>query len=1397
MRTSPKEIIAAAVRNPSSKSLYSRRSAIPVRPQWLILECLHGLQPSHQASVRFARGEADFPKGAILYLAKQTRTNPSDPDGYGWAGRSNRRHLAEMLDFLGIRRLKQHDLARSSEWMPEHLKPLGMPTTMVADCLVSWFAEQKIACPADAELDRLIKTFERRFEGQVLDTVPKSFSSTQMEQLNISLMDEDPVTGFSGLKADPGQATLDNILLIFRAIFKDNANCSDGARLNRYRNRTDRVRRSMQVLLASTCALCVLGTVPVSAQDIATYLTADGNKTSDRDQAISSWRADAEFNGNWGLKAINADAAYVLGHTGFGSRIGVIDAPVWGPHPEFSATVGSEGKLTFMKTSGTYTYADPYITTRKPGIAFTYDGAMYVDGYGSVAGHGTHVAGIAAANRDTTAGKASEMQGVAYNARLFAADNGDPGPEDGIVLGNDGGAYAAAWQAMIDSNVNVITNSWGIGISESSWRYTQAAGQFKEIQAILGTSQGGAYDGVIKAAKSGIVIEFSAGNDSGADPDAMAGLAAFIPELEENWIATMSVAQNLRRSSFSSICGYTKYFCVAAPGSNIYSATVEADLTGKQNGDMLADAEPNHGNGSGTSMAGPFVSGSIGVLKERFSYLSNGELNTILKTTSKDLGEAGVDAVFGWGLINLEKAMNGPGQFLGQFEAKLSAGLADTWSNDISDAASQQRQAEELAEIEDWTDHEAELEGKIQTVPEVVATKAEDIAAMEQARALLKVAVDLKYRDTYVPADFDAAIEALEAAPVGRQLLAAFEAADPGWINRYSARGDYESFINERSDTELAESLAKADRNSIIAANDAINLEIETGKVRIDQLSQKTDADYLGILVKSGGGVLTLTGDNNYRGDTTIDGGLLVVDGSLVSRTVINGGGTLGGTGSVGQLLAMAGGIVSPGNSIGTLTVIKAGAVGEDAGHVTFEKGSALAIEVAADGRSDRLVVEGKTTLLGGVVLVSLENSGGPESAAELAALSGNRYTILSSGGGVSGMFDEVVAYYTFIDTSLIYGTDYVDLMIGRRAFADAADTFNEDETTAAIEALGGGNEVYKKLLGLTVNDDVSATLAGFSGEIHASLKSVLIEDGRFLRDAANSRVRATLGGISTTTAANNPEEDNRLAPAIWGQAFGSWGSFDSDGNAGDLDRDIGGFIAGVDGDVANNWRLGLIVGYAGSTLDAAAASADIDSYQIGLYGGTRWDAVGLSFGAAYGHHDIETTRSTLAGATTGDYSTDSVQLFGEAGYTFDTAFAAIEPFAGLAYTHLETDDFDEDGGAAALSGFGDSTDVTTTTLGLRASRQFSVGNGSTIRASGMIGWQHASGDVTPEAGLAFGGGDTFLNKGLPIAGDALALEADFEVDLSANVRLGLHYNGQVSDNLVDNSVKANLSVKF
>ncbi len=376
----------------------------------------------------------------------------------------------------------------------------------------------------------------------------------------------------------------------------------------------------------------------------------------------ASWRS-SEFNAEWGLGAIHADQAYAAGYTGKGIKLGIFDQPVYAKHPEFAG----ENKVINLVTEGIREYTDPYIPVKK-GDAFRYDGTPSVDSDGTLGSHGTHVGGIAAGSRDGGA-----MHGVAFNAQIISAENGDPGPEDGIILGNDGAVYKAGWDALVASGARIINNSWGIGITDKfakggknpaypHFTVDDAQKQFDQIKQILGTNPGGAYQGAIDAARSGVVTIFAAGNDYNLNnPDAMAGLAYFVPEIAPNWLSVASLQDPTNTgdysiSTFSSRCGYTASFCVSAPGTRVYSSVIE--------GTSLENLTTGYAKYSGTSMAAPHVAGSVAVLMERFPYMSSAQIADVLKTTATDMGAPGIDALYGWGMINLGKAINGPGMLV-------------------------------------------------------------------------------------------------------------------------------------------------------------------------------------------------------------------------------------------------------------------------------------------------------------------------------------------------------------------------------------------------------------------------------------------------------------------------------------------------------------------------------------------------------------------------------------------------------------------------------------------------------------------------------------------------------------------------------------------------------------
>lgn len=551
-----------------------------------------------------------------------------------------------------------------------------------------------------------------------------------------------------------------------------------------------------------------------------------------------------------------------------------------------------------------------------------------------------------------------------------------------------------------------------------------------------------------------------------------------------------------------------------------------------------------------------------------------------------------------------------------------------------------------------------------------------------------------------------------------------------------------------------------------------------------------------GALTKVGAGTLTLSGANLYTGPTAVDGGKLVVNGSLLSVVTVNDGGTLGGNGQVAGVTANLGAIIAPGNSIGTLVVN---------GDVTFAAGSTYQVETNGTGASDKIVATGAATLDGGTVAV--QNTGGGFAL-------GTHYTILTADLGVTGTFASLQAptMTPFLAFSLGYDPASVYLNVDRSAvtFASAGHTPNETATGSGADSLPLSSPIVGALAQLDMAG-AAAALDQLSGEEHASIKGVMIDDSRFVREASLERLRNAFGDGSApgqavtaydaTGAVKAPANTDRFA--LWGGGFGSWGSWDGNGNAASIDRDIGGVFVGADGQVGDAWRLGVIGGYSRSdfSVDGRNASATSDNYDLGVYAGTQMGAVAFRSGLAYTWHDISTSRGVVfpgfAESLSADYAAGTAQAFGELAYTFKAGQTAFEPFANLAYVNLSTDGFTEQGGAAALTGQSSDAGVTYTTLGLRGSTVFAVGNGMTATARGTIGWVHAFGDTTPITTFAFAGGSAFDIAGVPIASDAALLEAGLDLNLTPTAKIGINYGGQLSSGATDQTLAGALTVSF
>ena len=948
----------------------------------------------------------------------------------------------------------------------------------------------------------------------------------------------------------------------------------------------------------------------------------------------ASWRS-TEFLRDWGLERMQADQAYAAGITGKGVKIGALDSGFDADHPEFASD-----RYHPVLASGSYV----------DGSLFNVDGTLNPNNDS----HGTHVVGTMGASRD-----GSGMHGVAYNAQLYV---GNTNKNDSFLFGPnpDPRYFKAVYDALADAGVRAINNSWGSQPPDVSYR------TLADLHAAYAQhyNQGTWLDAAGDVSRRGVINVFSAGNSGYPNASVRSALPYFQPDLEGHWLAVSGLDQGNQQKYNQ--CGLAKYWCITTPGAKIDSTIPGGGYAIK----------------SGTSMAAPHATGALALVMERYPYMNNQQALEVLLTTATQLDGSATDAPtaqVGWGVANLNRAMCGPGQLLGAFDASLGAGQRDIWSNDISDKALIQRQSEDLAEHNAW-----------------------------------------------------------------QQTL-----QDKGWQNGVPGGA------SQQDQTDYA----------IGSARDAA----------------ATQRIYQGSLIKSGAGQLILTGNNTYRGPTTVNGGLLTVNGALTSAVTVNENATLGGSGRIGALTANSGSRVAPGNSIGTLNV---------AGDVTFAPGSTYAVELSPTS-SDRIVAGGTATVSGATVSLSLENSPTLLSSAETQSLLGRQYDILQAAGGIQGRFGAVLPNYLFIGGSLDYSGNGIQLDIERNAtaFASVGQTPNQRAVAAAVEGLGAGNSVYESLLLAADAPAAQHAFQQLSGEIYPALGSMLINDSRQLRDALGERLH------DASAAHSNG----------WIKALGAWGTTDSSHDTAGYSTSIGGLLAGVDGALDEQTRIGLVTGYSDSSLSMGSgthSSAKVDSYHLGAYAGHETGAWRLSTGAAYSWHRADVKRDLQYGNVSGKQKAkvdaSTTQVFGEAAYRLHLQPLALEPFANLAYVHLDTEGFREKGNAAALKSTGDQRDAVLSTLGVRVLKTFNLSAQQSLDVSGHLGWQHSLSAIDSGQHLRFASGGTpYSVESSALLRDAALVGAQASLALSKDVRVNLDYTGQLASREKSHGVGLSLNWRF
>ncbi|MCT8138144.1 peptidase S8 [Anaerobacillus sp. CMMVII] len=212
-------------------------------------------------------------------------------------------------------------------------------------------------------------------------------------------------------------------------------------------------------------------------------------------------------------------------------------------------------------------------------------------------GHGTHVAGITAAATNNIIG----IAGVSWANPLL--------PVKVLNEKAEGTAFEVAqgirWAT--DNGAKVINMSLGDTFNSKIM-----------------------HDAIRYAYKKDVVLIAAAGNDNVETP--------MYPAAYEEVIAVSAVDNNRHKAIFSN---YGNHVDVTAPGEHIPS-------TFPDNAYVMM---------SGTSMAAPHVAGLAGLIRSIKPELTNTDVAEIIRSTATDIGPLGFDPYYGYGEINVVKAL--------------------------------------------------------------------------------------------------------------------------------------------------------------------------------------------------------------------------------------------------------------------------------------------------------------------------------------------------------------------------------------------------------------------------------------------------------------------------------------------------------------------------------------------------------------------------------------------------------------------------------------------------------------------------------------------------------------------------------------------------------------------
>jgi autotransporter-associated beta strand protein len=570
--------------------------------------------------------------------------------------------------------------------------------------------------------------------------------------------------------------------------------------------------------------------------------------------------------------------------------------------------------------------------------------------------------------------------------------------------------------------------------------------------------------------------------------------------------------------------------------------------------------------------------------------------------------------------------------------------------------------------------------------------------------------------------------------------------------------------------------------NTLVLSGANTTLNVAAGDDAGDDVAEQSGAiSGSGGVTKTGDGTLILGGDNTYSGDTVVQAGALVVDGSAAdSHFYLDSGASLSGDGTIGALDTH--GAISPGGDDGIATL-----------HVdnslTMYGDSTYNVNLGADGQSDQIQVGGSADIEGASLNIT---------AASGEYQMHTTYDILTANGGVTGQFDSTTVNLPFLTPSVSEDANNVYLTLSRNetaydSYGDNQNERNVGEALDQMQAAVGENGLLDAVDALTAAD-VPHAYEQLSAESYASLQSAVATSAQDFASSVWDRMGTPSSGDAV--AGNYQARDS--GSDVWVSLPMAQQRVEGNANISGFTNQTWGINLGADTNLTSKLRVGVAGSYLSTTQqnDTLNSSGTVNTGNLSVYGqydqGAWWlgGLAGLGVGTLSDQRSVDFPGYSITANGSAPVASAFAQLGG--GYRIATRVGTIEPLLNVNLTATRIGDLTETGGGNAdLHVAGSTQSTVSSEVGARYTHHFMLSSGAPGAFRATLGWEHQlqTPANTVMAGFVTGPTTMLAYQGWQGPKDSALVGVELSLGLSKASNLLVNYQGELGGGQTTNLV--------